>query len=30
VYLEMADFEWATETLKKMCERVEAGEWTGK
>jgi hypothetical protein len=30
VYLEMADFEWAAETLKKICARVEAGEWTGK
>ncbi|KAF2025646.1 PLP-dependent transferase [Setomelanomma holmii] len=30
VYLEMADFEWAAETLKKVCTRVEAGEWTGK
>jgi hypothetical protein len=30
VYLEMADFEWAAETLKKICARVEAGEWAGK
>jgi selenocysteine lyase/cysteine desulfurase len=29
VYLEMADMEWAAETLKKICERVETGEWTG-
>lgn len=28
VYLEMADFEWAGETLKKLCKRVEKGEWT--
>lgn len=27
VYLELADFEWAAETLKTLCERVEAGEW---
>jgi hypothetical protein len=27
VYLEMADMEWAAQTLKKLCERVEAGEW---
>jgi selenocysteine lyase/cysteine desulfurase len=30
VYLEMTDFEWAAETLKKICARVEAGEWAGK
>ncbi|RAR09700.1 plp-dependent transferase [Stemphylium lycopersici] len=29
VYLEMRDFEWAAETLKSMCERVESGEWAG-
>lgn len=27
VYLDMADFEWAAETLKKICERVERGDW---
>lgn len=27
VYLEMADFEWAAETLKTLCERIEQGEW---
>lgn len=27
VYLELADFEWAAKTLKKISERVEAGEW---
>lgn len=27
VYLEMSDFEWAAETLKKLCERVDSGEW---
>jgi selenocysteine lyase/cysteine desulfurase len=29
VYLEMADMEFAAETLKKVCARIEAGEWTG-
>jgi selenocysteine lyase/cysteine desulfurase len=29
VYLEMKDMEFAAETLKKVCERVEAGEWAG-
>ena len=27
VYLEMRDFEWAAQALKKMCERVKKGEW---
>ncbi|KAI4631045.1 hypothetical protein J4E83_002573 [Alternaria metachromatica] len=27
VYLEMADFEWAAQTIKEICERVEKGEW---
>jgi selenocysteine lyase/cysteine desulfurase len=27
VYLEMADMEWAAQMLKKLCARVEAGEW---
>ena len=27
VYLEMSDFEWAAETLKKVCTRVDDGEW---
>jgi len=27
VYLEMADFAWAAETLKTLCSRAEAGEW---
>lgn len=27
VYLEMADFEWGAGVLKKICERVERGEW---
>ncbi|KAF2849486.1 PLP-dependent transferase [Plenodomus tracheiphilus IPT5] len=27
VYLDMADFEWAAETLQKLCARIEAGEW---
>lgn len=27
VYLEMADFEWAAETLKAICERADRGEW---
>ncbi|KAL6704908.1 hypothetical protein ACN47E_007453 [Coniothyrium glycines] len=30
VYLEMSDFEWAAETLKKVCKRVDAGEWASK
>jgi len=30
VYLEMGDMEWAAQTLKKVCERVEKGEWVGK
>lgn len=29
VYLEMKDMEFAAETLKEVCERVEAGEWAG-
>lgn len=29
VYLEMADFEWAAGTLKKVCQRIDGGEWTG-
>jgi hypothetical protein len=29
VYLDMRDFEWAAQTLKKMCERVDKGEWAG-
>ncbi|CAO2653784.1 Nn.00g031950.m01.CDS01 [Neocucurbitaria sp. VM-36] len=28
VYLDMSDFEWAAETLKKIGERVDSGEWT--
>jgi selenocysteine lyase/cysteine desulfurase len=27
VYLDMQDFEWAAQTLKTICERVEKGEW---
>jgi selenocysteine lyase/cysteine desulfurase len=27
VYLDMRDFEWAAQTLKTVCERVENGEW---
>jgi hypothetical protein len=27
VYLDMRDFEWAAQTLKTICERVENGEW---
>ncbi len=27
VYLEMADFEWAAEILKKLCERVMKGDF---
>lgn len=27
VYLELKDFEWAVETLKKLCARAEAGDW---
>jgi len=27
VYLEMADFEWAAETLKTICKRIDDGEW---
>ena len=27
VYLEMSDFHWAAETLTKICERIERGEW---
>lgn len=27
VYLEQKDFEWAAETLKKLCQRAEEGEW---
>jgi len=27
VYLTGEDFEWATEVLKEVCERVEKGEW---
>ncbi|KAF2127609.1 PLP-dependent transferase [Dothidotthia symphoricarpi CBS 119687] len=27
VYLEMGDFEWAAQTLKNICERVDSGEW---
>jgi selenocysteine lyase/cysteine desulfurase len=30
VYLEMKDFEWAAQTLKEICARVEKGEWVGK
>lgn len=29
-YLEMADFEWAAETVKKVCKRAEKGEWAVK
>ena len=27
IYLEMADFEWAAEVVKKVCERASAGEF---
>lgn len=27
VYLEMSDFEWGAQTLKKISERVNNGEW---
>lgn len=27
VYLDMRDFEWAAETLKTVCKRVEKGDW---
>ncbi|TKA73791.1 hypothetical protein B0A49_05141 [Cryomyces minteri] len=27
VYLDLADFEWGAGVLKKVCERVRAGEW---
>lgn len=27
VYLDMHDFEWAAQTLKTICERVEKGDW---
>jgi selenocysteine lyase/cysteine desulfurase len=30
VYLDMDDMEWAAQTLRKVCERVDAGEWLGK
>ena len=30
IYLEEADFEWAAEVLKGVCERVGKGEWIGK
>ncbi|KAH7071961.1 pyridoxal phosphate-dependent transferase [Paraphoma chrysanthemicola] len=30
VYLGLEDFEWAAETLGKVCERLEKGEWIGK
>ncbi|KAL2352568.1 pyridoxal phosphate-dependent transferase [Cryomyces antarcticus] len=29
VYLDLADFEWGAGVLKKVCERVRAGEWRG-
>jgi len=29
VYLELEDFVWAGETLKRVCKRVESGEWVG-
>jgi hypothetical protein len=29
VYLDMEDMRWGAETLKKVCARVDAGEWTG-
>jgi selenocysteine lyase/cysteine desulfurase len=30
VYLDMQDMAWAAETLKKICERINKGEWVGK
>ena len=30
VYLEMADFEWAAEVVKKVCKTAEKGEWAVK
>jgi selenocysteine lyase/cysteine desulfurase len=27
VYLDMKDMEWAVQTIKSICERVNAGEW---
>jgi selenocysteine lyase/cysteine desulfurase len=29
VYLDMDDMQWGAQTLKKICERVNAGEWAG-
>ncbi|KAF2731505.1 PLP-dependent transferase [Polyplosphaeria fusca] len=29
IYLELADFEWGAETLKRLCARVEKGEFLG-
>jgi hypothetical protein len=29
VYLDMDDMQWAAETLRKICERVDTGEWAG-
>lgn len=30
VYLEMEDFEWAAEVVKKVCKTAEKGEWAVK
>jgi hypothetical protein len=30
VYLDMQDMQQGAETLKKICERVNAGEWVMK
>jgi selenocysteine lyase/cysteine desulfurase len=29
VYLDMDDMQWAAETLKKICKRIDEGEWAG-
>lgn len=30
VYLDMEDMQFGAETLKKICERINEGEWVGK